>query len=163
MAETKGGIRALAGSVEFRREWTAEGFALCFESRSREWRLVKAPSAPTSRVASEDYHSIRWNHDIRGRREAVQRDARRHDPSSVARNDRIHPIVIDVAVEHFSPRSGIRESDCVVVPGCLGQGRNYDYVVAPALKPAMKCNDAVLVVYMEWVHVIALQCGLIPP
>src|SRR5580700_643128 len=129
MAETKGGIRALAGSVEFRREWTAEGFALCFESRSREWRLVKAPSAPTSRIASEDYHSIRWDHDICGRREAVQRPTRGYDPSSVARDNRIDPVVIDVAVEDFSPRSGIGESDCVVVPGGLGKRCDDDNVV----------------------------------
>ena len=124
---------------------------------------MKAPSAPTSRIASEDYRSIRWDHDICGRREAVQRPARRHDPSSVARNNRIDPIVVDIAVEHFSLRSGIREPDRVVVPCCLGKRCDDDHVVARALKPSMKCDDAVLVVYMEWVQVIAPQCGLIPP
>src|SRR5579863_928419 len=155
MAAAKSSIRALAGSIEFRREWTAEGFALCFEWRSREWWLVKAAPAPTSRIASEDYHSIRWDHDIRGRREAVQRPARRHDASSVARNDGIDPIVIDIAVELFSPRPGIREPNRVVVPCGLGKRCDDDNVVARALKPSMKCDDAVLVVYMEWVHVIA--------
>ncbi len=47
----------------------------------------------------------------------MQRRAGCIDTSAVAGHDRVHPIVIDVAVEYFPPWSGKGESDAVVVPG----------------------------------------------
>jgi len=84
----------------------------------------------------------------------MQRPARRHNPSSIASDHGIHPVVVDIAIENFNPWSGVRESNCVVVPGYLGQRCNDDYVVPRTLKPPMKCDDAVLVVYMERIHIV---------
>src|SRR5712691_5933294 len=108
-----------------------------------------------SRVAGKDYHPIGWNHDIRRSLEAMQRTARCENPSPIARNHGIDPVVIKVTIENFEPRSKIWESYCVVVPGCLGQRCNHNNVVSCAFKPAMKCNHAVPVVYVECVHIVA--------
>src|SRR5258708_31922706 len=87
----------------------------------------------------------------------------RHNPSSIARYRGIDPGVIDVAVENFNPQSRMRESNRVVVPSCLGERCNYNYVLAHALEPSMKSNDAVLIVHMECVHMLPAPSRLIPP
>src|ERR1700722_11909082 len=53
--------------------------------------------------------------------EAMQRRAGCIDTSAVAGHDRVHPVIIDIAVEYFPPRTSKWESDAVVVPGILGE------------------------------------------
>jgi hypothetical protein len=91
-------------------------------------------SCSTSGVPGKDHHPIGWNHYIRRSVEAMQWPAGRDNAPSIARYYWIHPVVIDVAVENLDPRSRVRESNGVVVPGRLGQGCNNNYVVPSALK-----------------------------
>lgn len=89
----------------------------------------------------------------------MQRTSRCQNPSSIARYHWINPVVIDVAVEDFNPRSRRRESNRVVVPSCLGKSCNYNYVFPCALQPSVKCNDAVLVVDVKCVDIVTSQTG----
>ena len=84
----------------------------------------------------------------------MQRRARCRDTSSVASHHRVNPVVIDIAVENFPPRSRKRESDAVVVPSILGERGDYNDVLPSTLQPSVKRNDAVLFVDVERIEVL---------
>src|SRR4051794_40013697 len=94
--------------------------------------------------------------------EAMQRRAGCIDTSAVARHNRVHPIVIDVAVEYFTPPTGKGKTNAVVVPCIFRERRNHNHILPAALQPALKGNYAVLVVNVKRIHVVPAQRGIIP-
>src|ERR1700692_1475899 len=84
------------------------------------------------------------------------------DPSAFAGHDRIHPIVIDVAVEYFTPGTGEGKPDAVVVPRVFGKRRNHKQVLPAALPPPVKSNHTVLVVNVKRIDVVSTQRRIIP-
>ena len=82
--------------------------------------------------------------------------------AAVAGDNRVHPIVVNVAVENLEPGSGVGKSNRVVVPSCFGKRRDYNYVASRAGKPSVEGDDAVLIVDMKWVYMFTAQSRLIP-
>ena len=107
-------------------------------------------------MASNDGGTVRSRSDVRKNHDAIRRDDNRSgrnetvhwavarlDTSAVTRYLRIHPMVIDVAVEDFSPKSRHRETQIVAPPGAFSEGR-YDYnVLSDAVEPPMKSKHAI--------------------
>ena len=68
-------------------------------------------------------------------------------------------MVIYIAVEHFVPVTGYGKSEALtmVVERALVQTRG-DHDIAPdTWQPAMKCDDAIIVVYVKHVQAFAAQ------
>src|SRR5208282_2446119 len=85
------------------------------------------------------------------------------DAPAITGHDRVHPIIVNVAVEDFAPRSGKREADSIVIPGIFGEGCDDNYVLARTLEPPVEGSDAVLIVNVKRMDVLPTQGGIVPP
>ena len=99
---------------------------------------------------------------MRRRREAVCRATVGIDCSSIPGDDRIHLVVIDIAVKDLEPSAATREADVVVPPGVVVETGYDDDVPALTFDPALIGDDTVGVVDVEGTHRIAAQRGLAP-
>ena len=79
--------------------------------------------------------------------------------SSIARDDGVDPVVVDIAVEDLGPRSRTGKADRVVIPGPLRESGNYHDILTCTFEPAMKRDHTVQIVNMKWVHVVARTKG----
>ena len=112
--------------------------------------------------SGEHHQAVGWDDNVCRSRKAMQRRARGINRSAVSGHDRVHPVVIDVAVEYFSPRAAKRESDAIVVPGILSESCRHDDVLPGALEPTMKCDNPILVVNMKRIDMVAAQGRIVP-
>ena len=102
----------------------------------------------------KNHDPVRRDDNRSGRTETVHWAAARIDTGAVTRYLRIHPVVIDVAVEDFSPKPRHRETQIITPPGAFSEGR-YDYNVSPnALEPPMKSKHAIAVRAVKWVDLV---------
>ncbi len=85
----------------------------------------------------------------------MQRPSRGDNSAAIARHQGVHEVVVDIAIEDFYPSSGEWESDRIVKPVRFSERRYDDYVLSRAFQPAMKGNHAVLIVYVEGVHIVS--------
>src|SRR5436305_15116460 len=70
-------------------------------------------------------------------------------------------MIIDIAVEDFSPKSRYRETQVIAPPGAFRE-RRYNYnVVSDAFEPPMKSKHAITVRAVKWVDLVTAQCRLI--
>src|SRR6266404_6819821 len=109
------------------------------------------------------HHTIRRNHDRRGRRKSVQCPAVGKNAAAIADDLRIDPMVVDVAVESLFPEAAGRKSQPVACPCRFRKRRNHDDVIATALAPAMIGNHPVTVGLIEGVDVVTPQRRQIAP
>lgn len=73
----------------------------------------------------------------------------------------MHAMLIDIAVEDFSPKSRYRKTQIIAPPGAFREGR-YNYnVVSDAFEPPMKSKHAVAVRAVKWVDLVTAQSRLI--
>jgi hypothetical protein len=63
-------------------------------------------------------------------------------------------MVIDVAVEDFSPKSRYREPQIVAPPGAFSEGCYDYYVASDGLEPPMKSKHAIAVRTVKWVDLV---------
>ena len=80
--------------------------------------------------------------------------------AAVPGNDRIDPIVVDVAVKYFQPVSPAREPDTVVVPRAFVQAAHGHDILSETFYPTVKCEDAVFVMHVNDSAPFAAQGGL---
>ena len=83
--------------------------------------------------------------------------AARIDLTAIARNGRIHPAVIHIAVEYLGPCSTQRKAKVVTPPCVFPQIYGNHHVSAYTWQPAMKGNHAIIVVDMKHVDRIAAK------
>jgi hypothetical protein len=76
------------------------------------------------------------------------------DAPAIASNDRIDPVIINVAVKDLLPRSRKGEADGVVIPGRFGKSRSHYYVMTGSLQPALKGKHPFLVADVERIHIV---------
>ena len=90
----------------------------------------------------EHQHPIRWDDELcRGGQTVHGRSCRDH-ARTVAGDDGIDPVVVDVAVEHLTPAAGDRESEAIAVVGRLIEAGDHDGILTSPLDPAVKRDDA---------------------
>ena len=92
----------------------------------------------------------------------MQRRTRCSDASSVAGQDWIHKVIIDITVKDLAPRTGEWETNSLVVPGIVGESSHDNHVLPSPLQPAMERDHAILVMDMKRIDVIASQRRAIP-
>ena len=115
-----------------------------------------------ARVASEDHHPVRGNYD-RGRRgQTMHRRAGSRNRSAVARDHWIDEVIVNVTVEDLEPLSLSGKTDLVAVPRRLVERCHHDNVASEAGNPALKCDDAILIMNVEHVDRVAAQGGVAP-
>ena len=68
---------------------------------------------------------------------------------------------VSIAVEHFLPMPGSRETDGVIEPSLLRQRADDDHVIT-RIEPAMKCNHSVIISPYKWMNVLSAQGWMIP-
>src|SRR5262245_12447259 len=108
-------------------------------------------------LRSEDENRVCWNHNRRRLRETVARWAGRRNRAAVSGGERIHPVVVHVAVEDLEPLSGPGEAEVVRPPGRLAQGRDNDDVDGATVDPTVARDHAILVVHVKGIEPIAAQ------
>src|SRR5262245_1236313 len=86
----------------------------------------------------------------------------RVDAAAVASNVRVHPAVVDVAVEDFAPAAGAREPDAVPVLHLLAEVDDDDDVGAPSGDPALKREHALDIVRVDEPVAFAAQRRMTP-
>jgi len=154
-------ILALGLSASGRDHWVGTNFTLRYRTHTVGPRQL--PSAGSiALIAGKHHHAVRGDHDIRRCRKAVCRTTVGIDGSSIPRSDRIHPVVIDIAVKDLEPVAATRESDVVVPPGVVVETRHHDDVPALTFDPAVIGDETVGVVDVESTHRIAAQSRLTP-
>jgi hypothetical protein len=70
--------------------------------------------------------TVRRNCQLCGIGQAVKRWPIRVDRPSIAGNDWVYPIIVDVAIEYFQPSTAVRKSDPIVIPGALVEADDHD-------------------------------------
>lgn len=105
--------------------------------------------------ALSELRSIRWDHDIRRRGEAVCRATVGIDCSSIPGDDRIDPVVIHIAIKDLEPAAATRKADVAAPPGVVVETGDHDDIPALTFDPAVIGDDTVRVVDMESTHRIA--------
>src|ERR1700731_154590 len=88
--------------------------------------------------------------------------SRNRDLSPVAGNPRIYPMIIDIRIEAFEPRSGTRKAYSIIVVCSLAQACNDDRVPAEALQPAVNSYYTVFVIYVKHASICAAQRRMTP-
>ena len=72
-------------------------------------------------------------------------------------------MVVDVAVEHFRPKSRGGETEIVTLPRTFRERRDDDDVLSGALEPAVISEHAIAIGLVECVDVVASQRGQVSP
>ena len=76
-------------------------------SKHRPSRLVATSIA---RIAGKNHEAVGGDDNVRGTGQAVHGRAAGVDPPAVARDDRVDPVVVDIAVEDLQPEARTWES-----------------------------------------------------
>jgi hypothetical protein len=80
------------------------------EDASFSVREQSAASSPSYLKPCKYDEAVRRNDDVCGGLQSVQRRAGRIDASSIACNNRVYPVIVDIAVENLAPRTGKMEN-----------------------------------------------------
>ena len=79
----------------------------------------------------------------------MHRAAARIDRPIIANEQRVDPVVVDIAVEQFGPAATPRKSKLIAKEGRVVETGHHDYVVALPIDPPMKCQHTVDIVGIE--------------
>jgi len=94
-----------------------------------------------------------------GRRQVVERPAKRLDAATVAGTIGVHPVVVRIAVECFAPITLPWKSQFVSVKWGLVETCNDNDVLAFSLDPPVEGEDPVVIIDMKYVQPCCLQGG----
>src|SRR5437016_3640927 len=92
----------------------------------------------------------------------MHRKPRCIDTSSIAGDNWVHPIVVDIAIKYLAPWPRSWKADAVIEPGTFRQRCDHNDILPRAVEPAMECNYPVLVVNMKCIQVVPTQCWVVP-
>src|SRR6516165_4667027 len=83
------------------------------------------------------------------------------DDAAVGGHSRVHPVVVDVAVEDLKPMAAAGEADLVVVPVGFGEAERHHNVPALAFHPPLEDKDPVQVVDVGDLAALAAKSWLV--
>ena len=78
--------------------------------------------------------------------------------AAVAGDNRVHPIVVSVAVEHFAPAPCGGKADGIIVQRIFVQAADHHDIGARALDPTLERQHAVLVMHVIDRAALSSQC-----
>ena len=81
--------------------------------------------------------------------------------ATVARDVRVHPVFVHVAIEHLAPLAAGWKTDPVIKAVKRCQMHNDDHVVAFPFHPAMKGQHTVLVVNVDHTETLSAQARIL--
>ena len=131
--------------------------AFAYASGNGELRLGDALSLSTT---GENHKSIGGYRDASRGGQSVQRRSGSFNCAAVAGHHRIHPVIIDVAIENLEPRSVCRKSNLIVVPVPIIESGNHHDIVSDTFDPALEGDHTVLIMDVEDVATLPTECWL---
>lgn len=138
-----------AACVRFPEFLASEGQALLAGSRTSADRRLGARRL-LGLLPCEDRHAVGWDDD-RGRGgKAMQRSACCFNGTAIAGDQRIDPVVINIAIEDLGPLAWKRKTQRIIPPCGLGKCGNHDHIRTDIVDPPMVGQHAIVIGDIVW-------------